>query len=539
MQKHPSGKGRFTPLGLPVHEGSINPASRRKLVLLGLLLSLLPLGWFGYDFYFQSGGFIAAGQLSSNHAGFSEDCGKCHVFGKSVTDNKCLTCHGKSGEMIAAYSFDAHYTYVSGDTGRIAAARAAHKSDEQNCYSCHPDHNGRSAQITSVTDAQCLTCHAYGSFNDNHPEFEFAREKQPDDSALKFTHARHTKFVLERLEKESKNTFIEQACLSCHEPDTEGIGFGDIDFERHCANCHLTSGSRTATLAVASGDGKTPGVESLAMIQKRKGPAARWAFYVNPAEFTAKARGSKIVKAPVYHADPWILENLKTLRGKLYANTELFDLAGLSGDVDFRDGEEAGLAALNELRDNLDLLRGRPEPEIQSDIQIIDSLLTILNLQLAALSEGELATLFRSESLAYRKDLNADEIGGLEAFVEQLTGGPNKLCQECHQVQYSAIMRVSADQKTLKRAKFDHHAHILDRGCLDCHNIIPILADAAVDTAMARWLDRSSTQNLPGIDNCQKCHTKTEVANSCVTCHNFHPNKGARNNLQRFTLSNR
>ncbi|MFQ5607956.1 MAG: hypothetical protein ACE5GA_08415 [Candidatus Zixiibacteriota bacterium] len=503
------------------------------MIVYGSLIGALALGWFAFDFVFHSGGFITAGPLSSNHANFAEQCEKCHVSAGDVTDARCSICHEKSGDRTGVYSFAAHYVYVSSDPTRARGA-SVNRAHETECRVCHTEHNGRDDPITSVSDERCLGCHDYGSFNSRHPEFEFLRGRVPDDSALKFTHARHTKFVIERFEKEGKNTFIEQACLNCHRPDAQGLGFQPLDFDEHCSNCHLTSGSRTATLEVARADVVTAGVETLEMIQQRRGPAARWAFYVNPNELSLKARGAKVVKAPVYHEDPWIMENLATLRGKLYGNTDLFDLVPLSGSLNPIEAEALRNEVVDRLTEKVDLLRGRPEDAVQADIVILDSLMDLLSELLPSLTTRELSALFNSDSLAARPELSVEQRASLEAFVEKLTGGPNKLCQECHYVERSAIRRVRADQSTLARSVFDHHAHILDRGCLDCHNVIPIVSDTAIDTTLQRALDRSATTNLPGISNCRECHSSRQVSNSCVSCHLFHPNKSGRSNFQLF-----
>ena len=71
----------------------------------------------------------------------------------------------------------------------------------------------------------------------------------------------------------------------------------------------------------------------------------------------------------------------------------------------------------------------------------------------------------------------------------------------------------------MDRARFDHGAHVLQRGCLDCHTRIPfeeyLSGDGPVDAA----LDNAAIQNLP--------------ADRCLTCHEFYPDTNVRNRLLR------
>ena len=53
-------------------------------------------------------------------------------------------------------------------------------------------------------------------------------------------------------------------------------------------------------------------MKTLETLREEHAPGSRWAFYIDPNEF--KLRGDSVRKSPVYHADPWILENLRQLR---------------------------------------------------------------------------------------------------------------------------------------------------------------------------------------------------------------------------------
>ncbi|MCH9032203.1 MAG: hypothetical protein IIB00_08100, partial [candidate division Zixibacteria bacterium] len=178
------------------------PPSRAKMIIIGALASLLLVVYFLFDTGFRQGVFLSRGPLSSNHAGFQENCESCHVLKGDVADEKCSVCHEKTGDRTGVYSYSAHYIYRSHDNSRVQTASAEYGGDEMACYSCHSEHMGRDAQITNVPDVKCLTCHGGSEFESGHPEFDFMSEKNHDDSSLAFTHIRHTGWVLEKMVKE-------------------------------------------------------------------------------------------------------------------------------------------------------------------------------------------------------------------------------------------------------------------------------------------------------------------------------------------------
>ena len=316
MKKRTVGqKGSFTELELPVSRRYLTPASRRRMLLYGGLAAVALLAFFLIDALVGGGRFITNGPLSSSHAGFEDDCGNCHFGpGREVSDERCSTCHEKFGDELGIYTHDAHYVYRSDDFRRLVPS-----PDERPCFACHTEHEGRNADITRISDSHCLTCHEFGSFGREHPQFDFAADQLPDSGALHFEHVHHVREVRKREELED----IEVACLYCHNAQPDGRGFEPLDFDRHCDACHLTATASTPALAIRQGDG-APGVETLEAILQRGGPGTRWALFSNPGEF--RVRGANLVKAPVYHRDSWILENLRALRTILYPDSGLADL---------------------------------------------------------------------------------------------------------------------------------------------------------------------------------------------------------------------
>lgn len=516
-------KGAFGKFALGVTKKYIYPASREKMIALGACAALSVLALYLADSFFLQSSLTTSGPLSSYHAKFEKDCSSCHEKFQSVTNANCSVCHEKAGDKLGIYTLAAHEVYRSADLKRIKASQPEHA-----CVLCHQEHLGREAQITNVSDAQCLACHEFGSFNKKHPQFEFAAKHVADDSTLKFTHIRHVQEVVKR----EKLVDVERACLYCHNPQPEGKRFAPIAFATHCQTCHLTTNVETPALRMFSSDEpNTPGVIPLEAMKSNSSPRAQTVAFMSPSEFQIKP-GNRIVKTRVQHEDPWIMENLRRLRAQYYPVSGFEELLKTSGGLSSSNKmlltRQVYEEALETLQTYAAGLRARPEPEVQLELMRVDSLIKAtrnilqrggLELQLA------LPAAKKNGSAAPREEV--------DDFVNNLT----KPCQECHMVSEASIRRVQKDQTVLARAEFNHRAHILQSRCLDCHTEIPILAtksDSATNSGalvLAKAKDRSAIQNLPRIENCQTCHNTTETSNHCATCHVFHPNKTQRTSM--------
>ena len=315
----------------------------------------------------------------------------------------------------------------------------------------------------------------------------------------------------------------EQACLYCHNAEADGKSFQAVDFDRHCDACHLTVTSGTPALPVAA-DGAA-GVTTLEGIVAEAGPGTRWALFTDPGEF--RQRGANVSKTPVHHRDPWVLENLRRLRGQLYRDGGLADL--LIATADAPDGELRDLyrEAVATLQEQALGLRGAARPDVQAELRRIDELLA----QLERRIEDPYAPLDETRFLLALEERNPDLDDQARAELETLVTDLTEPCVECHRVENATIARVQKDQRVLRRAEFDHRAHIIQRRCLECHTEIPIEQWLESSEGMDESVDRAEIQNLPRIEACQECHAPRLVSDSCVTCHLFHPNKSRRSEL--------
>jgi len=513
-------KGFFSFLRLPISKQYLWPDSRRILILIGAIGCLAFLLYFAFDRFVQKNRFISKGPLSTYHASLEKDCTACHTPLKSVLSEKCAVCHELVGDKIGTYSYPAHYIYRSGNRERLKT-QSAHQVA---CFGCHSEHMGRDQQITDVPDARCLACHAFGSFNSKHPEFEFAAKKEADDANLQFPHIQHVREVM----KKGNFSDVEKACLTCHVPDSNGRGFQPISFDHSCDSCHLTATDKTPALQEKDpANPGAPGALSLETIQKNHDPGTMWAFFINPSEVSK--RGGGIVKSPLYHKDPWIMYNLQLIRRTLYPNQGLSDLLTTSGITSESPAQEAPARyqeALQTLKEYAAELRGRPEPEVQADLKRIDDLIKVVERKINNPTAAMDMTPFE-KPLQLNPKLSKEQVEALKTFALDLT----EPCRKCHIVSDASIQRVQTDQKVLHRAEFSHRAHILQRRCLDCHTTIPIAESLKSTGTIDPSKDNSAIQNIPTIDTCKQCHRPDLVSNRCVKCHEFHPNKVNRSQL--------
>lgn len=554
-------KGRFTPLFLSVHKGYVFPASRRWMIIPGAVVSLLLLAYFLVDAEFQNNSFITRGELSSNHADFETDCERCHDPGHAVTDAKCSACHEKTSELTI-YDFKAHYQYRSLDVSRVSPVKIAeNKNHEMACGICHAEHDGRQAVLTQVSDVRCVQCHAFGSFNDRHPEFDFITKNTPDDSTLIMTHNRHTGFVLAMLNGVDKLTaetiqaleqeagddslhFFESACVTCHTPEANGKNFTNIDFDRHCGGCHL--GADREVIGLPAWDKrkpKEPGVETLDNLKSSGGPGILWAYSANQGLVQVDEDG-EVSKSAVFHKDPWIMENLKRIRKRAYRTDGLAGLLRTSATVPAERADTLYSETIRTLQTYISELQSRSE--LKQDINKMNALLRMARKKLE-----NPATPRSPSAFAVRPNpgLTGEQKAAFMQLASDLTDVNTSECQKCHMLERAAILRVQADQDVLVRAEFDHRAHILEQRCTECHTDILVndqtlfLATANPDSFKTAFpqvfqADGAATQNIPGIENCRACHSAARVSNRCVTCHRFHPNKENRSNLLLFQQPN-
>lgn len=241
---------------------------------------------------------VSTGTLALPHAHFENDCGQCHadltpissdaskidlqwlgvssVKSRQHTEAACQSCHRVGNHHRADLNSD-------------------WKSLDQDCASCHADHEGRENDLTAVANENCTVCHSNlaatcsgeskrqnsisGFTLESHGEFRSLSEGN-DSGRVKFDHAQHLlpgqvepgelgpmklsslpATLRERYRKtlnnagQSDDDLVQLQCNDCHTPsgnpdprstllsDRElGRYFSPVSFEEHCQACHAIRG---------------------------------------------------------------------------------------------------------------------------------------------------------------------------------------------------------------------------------------------------------------------------------------------------------
>lgn len=502
-------KGIFSKLDLEIASKYVYPRSRKWILLVGgiiaLALVILVLG----NVVFSNASLLSNGPLSSGHAAFAKDCAQCHTGFAAVTDSKCATCHEKYGDETGIYTFNAHYLYRSGDYNRVHT-----RDNEKQCFACHLEHQGKTANLTDIPDSQCLICHDYKSFNHNHPQFDFIAESIADNSGLTFSHIPH----VQELQKRYNIIDIERTCLTCHQPQADGKRFQAIDFEQSCSQCHLQPTESTLWLPVKTSSNE-PGVETLAALKVLRELGSHELASVDAGIF--RTRGSQIQKSFLQHKDPWILANLRLLRQQIFPDLGLADLLITTGEFEPDEAKNIYREALQNLKAYTAGLRLNADNQIQSELGQIDNLMRFIEKKLV----DPKTILDDSKWQIIPNRINPGLTPTLISEYETLITDLTQPCRKCHAIKHASIVRVQKDQRILARAEFNHQAHIIQRRCLDCHSRIQFPEFGQSVEEIDRSSDQAVTQNIPGIETCQSCHNQNASSNRCITCHAFHPDK--------------
>jgi hypothetical protein len=367
--------------GTPGHSAHyLKPRAPFKLlvVALGLGVSLAVL----FLLMQVSGlrGPLAPGELVSAHAPVEARCQECHAAASIGASNlRCQRCHDPGG--AGRLTQGAHVLFGSRDAKQAAAAEG------RRCAQCHVEHRGRLVRLAAVDEGYCLACH-FPSFQ-VHPEFLALRAPTREAPGLKFSHERHVKEVAKTAGTPA------QTCVKCHEP--EGRDMAKISFDRHCATCHLATGSIGVVDPVPEQDVAPAGAAGLDV-----------------------SRG-RVSKAVVSHRDPWVMASLRKLRQEL-------DPEGYAAE------RGALLARLSQLRRRLALapplagldgaaLKGRQDT-LQLEIKGVEA-----RIAAQAAAEGPGAGILRMEDVASVAGRTQDaaasaEAGQLETLAKAIGEAP-------------------------------------------------------------------------------------------------------------------
>ncbi|HEV3117892.1 MAG TPA: hypothetical protein VGY58_12625 [Gemmataceae bacterium] len=225
----------------PVPLGDRFLRMRRRENLKWLLIGVVLLACIGWPLAAQFTGHRTIYQshpVSTAHTMFNQRCEWCHTSSfeavqrfwpgnaglPTVKNDACLQCHD----------------------GPIHHDKA---TDSGTCAECHREHRGH-VELARVADGQCTLCHAdlqrhskapsafanVHGWNSDHPEFGLLRRHEKDPGAIRFNHSVHLNPEGVR-GGDGKPEKLE--CRKCHGADTAGRYMKPINYEEHCARCHL------------------------------------------------------------------------------------------------------------------------------------------------------------------------------------------------------------------------------------------------------------------------------------------------------------
>ncbi len=222
---------------------------KRAQFLLSIAVPLLGLAWVGGMYGAKDNRIYSSGALSRSHVVFNTHCEVCHnarpwTYRRHANDASCSSCHdGPLHQVNQTFTPDCGY--------------------------CHREHEGRMANLSTISDRGCTVCHAnlkgttpvkfvtnISSFTGNHPDFAALKGKDP--GTVKLNHKLHMKL---------KNA----TCSWCHTPapaqstgqagaleeavdtrpgstirDAAGAYMEPISYPKHCQRCHaLKFGDQT------------------------------------------------------------------------------------------------------------------------------------------------------------------------------------------------------------------------------------------------------------------------------------------------------
>lgn len=217
---------------------------RITLLAIGLALALVALLAGGADMRSERLSSLDPGQLSAAHAHFAGEagCASCHAahgqgasgwwraFWRKGTAEApvrplatmCMDCHGFGGHESLAHN---QVFEKRADLGRT------------DCLMCHTEHKGRGAPTSTITEAQCQSCHTLKvhGFAVDHPPFP---ANFPHDHArsTRFDHINH--FGKYFADPRMVARVPAGGCVGCHQIENAGRVIRPAGFETACAGCH-------------------------------------------------------------------------------------------------------------------------------------------------------------------------------------------------------------------------------------------------------------------------------------------------------------
>ncbi len=220
------------------------------------LIILTVLGGLVYPFLSKQRLAWSPGELTANHKPIEANCASCHEGNfAAVSDNACQKCHALTEHdqpvslTVANVGATTEFLNRPDVERRITDSRTPHtkvhhaRLAEKNCVSCHQEHNGPHALISSA-DALCVDCHASLKNEapetkllnvvswDKHPDF-FGQKVPTDSARIELNHKIHLEPDLRGADGP-----VTLTCNDCHQLSPDKRFMEPISRKKHCASCH-------------------------------------------------------------------------------------------------------------------------------------------------------------------------------------------------------------------------------------------------------------------------------------------------------------
>ena len=503
-------------------------ALRYRLSIYGIVLLVAFFGAFGLGGQLIGDGASALknpGELSNAHA-------------RVIDNSSCISCHTVH-EADAAGILKAIFQ-PSGPTSNGIENRCLDCHDlplmktsvhsSQNCGDCHSEHKGGIKPPNKLSDAQCHSCHdkKFTTFAASHPSFgaTYPYERR---TAINFDHSAHLNTYFE--DPNHKAAAPEGKCIACHEVTTASSAVPIKSFEQVCASCHQDE--------IKS--------KSLTLFQMPE--------LLSKPKFSSEARDAcgidEEVGLPQEEFESASLEELNPVMAfllevsdedEIEREAKVVEFIGTSADGDFgpfiellNEFDGSGETLLSGLTP--DLLKSafcawaaNKEYEAVGDIEYGGWAADEFTLRYTANHH-------RDQVLKNWMDfaaMNDDDLLSDEFLIKD---GPGA-CGKCHSVSETDEVRVewkaASGNSSASHHKYSHvpHLNVLGPGsqCETCHELNP---QADYKSAYNHRDPLSFESSFIAIkqDTCTNCHNEGQVAQGCLTCHEYHKATGFKANM--------
>lgn len=540
---------------------------RLSAVATAVALALVALFAVGSDMNAGRLSSVDPGPLSSAHAHFAADagCSTCHVAsGRGVGAwwqafwSPAALAPAAAGEVASAHRLSAACVTCHGFAGHEWLAHNRVFEDRKdlgptNCLMCHTEHRGRLASITTLTDAQCQTCHTrqIHDFASDHPAFH-ANFPYEHAQAIRFDHASH--FAKHFTDPKVAKLVPAGGCVGCHIVDEGGRANRPAGFGKACAGCHQDGISARDFVAF-----RWPEIDNntikMSEVADRCGISGK-ALELLQAALAAAQKGEPAPPAKPAEAFSGVSADSPTALAAFLLGTGVDDAADYEGPV-----QDIARAMMSRGADPLvaaasvRLPNARPDrlfAGLDSEQVRRAACAWAVNEEYERPGKAVLPGWHAgSLDLRYTRPSHADPV--LRAWIEAIaaapvpadpdgatrfeavrkeilspSGGPGQ-CMKCHTTSGPAQGPLAVNWNVVLRAaephsRFDHHPHVdllgPEKSCTSCH----ALADGTGSTA-------PSGLKPITLATCSSCHAPGKVRDDCQFCHVYHQDHALRKRM--------